>query len=501
MTLSTLLIMFGTIAAVLTILVGVVMKGHKSWLMTFLQNFCGVWFIFSGWVKAIDPLGTAYKMEDYFEEFYSTLEPTWFGFLAPLFPWMAEHSIWISVVMIIFEIILGLMLVLGHKGKFTSWAFWLLLIFFTILTGFTFLTGYVPSGSNFFEFSSWAAYDKNNMKVTDCGCFGDFLKLEPKVSFFKDLGLLIPAFYFLFRHKDMHQLFSKKLRNIIVGVATIGVLIYSLSNYVWDIPHIDFRPFTNGADVKAVKFAEEEAMANVKIKEWVLKNKASGEIERLSNKDFMDNFANYPKSEWEYLDQIKTEPTMEPTKISEMEFTEIRDGYDIVPELLEEDNYSLMVISYKVKADVRSEMISYQDTTYLVDTTTVFDKDTKVETIQIVRSIDKITAKQKKQYIYDWDSGFEKNYKESIAPLSKAAIQDGLPVRIVVGGSEPAVIEQLAIDTGLGDVVLCSADDILLKTIVRSNPGVLLWKNGKIIRKWHISKFPGYADVKSKYMN
>jgi len=265
MTLSTLIIMFGSVAIVLTALVGFFFKSHKSWLMSFLQNFCGVWFIFSGWVKAIDPLGTAYKMEQYFDEFYSTFEPTWFGFLAPLFPWMAEHAIWISVPMIIFEIILGFMLVLGHKSKFTSWAFWILLAFFTILTGFTYLTGYVPSESNFFQFGSWGEYDKNNMKVTDCGCFGDFLKLEPKTSFFKDLFLMIPAFYFLFKHKSMHQLFTPKIRNIGLGLGTLALVFYCFKNYVWDLPHTDFRPFKNGVDVNAQRLAEENAMANVKI--------------------------------------------------------------------------------------------------------------------------------------------------------------------------------------------------------------------------------------------
>ena len=69
MTLSGLLINIGIVAFILTFIVGFVMKGHKSWIMTFLQNLCGVLFIFSGWVKAVDPLGTAYKMEQYFGEF------------------------------------------------------------------------------------------------------------------------------------------------------------------------------------------------------------------------------------------------------------------------------------------------------------------------------------------------------------------------------------------------------------------------------------------------
>ena len=74
MTLSTLLLYIGIAAIILTLGIGFWKKGHKTWTMTFLQNFCGVLFIFSGWVKAVDPLGTAYKMEQYFAEFEVTLK-------------------------------------------------------------------------------------------------------------------------------------------------------------------------------------------------------------------------------------------------------------------------------------------------------------------------------------------------------------------------------------------------------------------------------------------
>src|SRR5690606_36610265 len=108
-------------------------------------------------------------------EFYYTVNETWLSFIAPMFPWFSEHSISISVVMIVFEIVLGVMLLLGSKPKLTSWLFLLLVAFFTALTGFTYLTGHVPSGTNFFEFGKWGAWVETNMRVTDCGCFGDFL--------------------------------------------------------------------------------------------------------------------------------------------------------------------------------------------------------------------------------------------------------------------------------------------------------------------------------------
>jgi len=145
MTLTTLLIRIALVAIVFTLISVFAWKKHNSILMTFLQHFCGVLFVFSGMVKAVDPLGTAYKMEKYFDEFYFHFEPTWFGFLAPLFPILSSYAIWFSVFMIVFEIVLGLMLIMGSRTKFTAWAFLLLVLFFTVLTGFTFLTGYVPS--------------------------------------------------------------------------------------------------------------------------------------------------------------------------------------------------------------------------------------------------------------------------------------------------------------------------------------------------------------------
>ena len=155
MTINTLVLSVAAVALLLTLITGLTTKRIENWLISFLQNFCGALFIFSGWVKAVDPLGTAYKMEQYFAEFESTFSGTWFSFLSPMFPQLAEWAIGFSVFMIVFEIILGIMLLIGSSRKFTAWAFFLLVAFFTVLTGFTFLTGYVPAGVNFFQFGQW----------------------------------------------------------------------------------------------------------------------------------------------------------------------------------------------------------------------------------------------------------------------------------------------------------------------------------------------------------
>ncbi|RMD98375.1 MAG: DoxX family membrane protein, partial [Bacteroidetes bacterium] len=134
MTIITLMIYVAIAAAILTGLTVFVLKAQKSILMTYVQHFCGSLFIFSGYVKAVDPLGTAFKMEQYFAEFYYTFNETALSFIAPMFPWMSEHGLLISVAMIVFEIALGVMLIVGARPKLTAWLFFLLVVFFTILT-------------------------------------------------------------------------------------------------------------------------------------------------------------------------------------------------------------------------------------------------------------------------------------------------------------------------------------------------------------------------------
>ncbi|NJN34756.1 MAG: DoxX family protein [Saprospiraceae bacterium] len=133
--------------------------------------------------------------------------------IAAMFPYLAQFALTFSIVMIVLEIVVGIMLILGQKPRLTAWLYLLIMVFFTILTGYTHLTGYVPSGVNFFEFSKWGEYIASNMKVTDCGCFGDFLKLSPTTSFYKDCALMPVALILLFFSKKWHK----------IGVNAIGL--------------------------------------------------------------------------------------------------------------------------------------------------------------------------------------------------------------------------------------------------------------------------------------
>lgn len=483
MTLQVLILYIAIIAVIITALIGFLKKGHKNWVMTFLQNFTGVLFIISGLVKAVDPMGTAFKMEQYFTEFQYTFADTAMSFLAPLFPFLSSISLVFSVGMIVLEIILGLMLLLGHRTKLTSWSFLLLVVFFTILTGFTFLTGYVPGDVNFFQFGEWGPYTATNMRVTDCGCFGDFIKLEPKTSFFKDIVLLIPAIYFVVRHKDMHQLFSSKIRTISIGASTVILLLFCLQGFYWGLPVVDFRPFSVGTDLYEKKTLEEEAAASVTIVAWKIENIETGEVQEIENAEFLKNYANYPKDKWKVLEQIKTEPAIPATKVSEFSVMS-PDGFDLAEDILTDEGDVFLIVAYKLKGESYDESVMVADTVWQTDTV-----NAGTDSLLLVKSIASIDEHKETYERYSWDADYIKWYTEKVNPLMENVKGQGAKVYAMAGGAGEEKLASFK-EATQSKVDWYEVDDILLKTIIRSNPGVVHLKGGKVIDKWHIKHLP-----------
>ncbi len=495
MTIYTLVLYVAIAAVILTLLTGFVFKSQKNWLVSFLQNFGAALFIFSGYVKAIDPLGTAFKMEQYFSEFYYTLNGTALSFIAPVFPWFSEHAIAFSIVTIVFEIALGFMLLLGYLPKLTAWLFLLLVVFFSALTGFTYLTGYVPPDANFFEFGKWGAYLETNMRVTDCGCFGDFIKLKPKTSFFKDIFLLIPALVYVLRYKDMHQLFTAKVRGVVVLAVILGFLAFCLYYTYMSEPLQDFRPFKAGADIRGQKELEEEAMANIQITHYKLINKSTGQVVMLPYAQYLKEFKDYPKEEWDF-EQIKTQPEIEPTKISDFDISDA-EGNNVTEDILSEPGYAFMVVAYKIKMGqgTQTKKTTVMDTTFLVDLLNVEGTDS----FTAEKRVEKVTPREIEKQIPAFDSEYEKRFTGVINPVVDAAEKAGYKVYAVTAPNDPALIEDFRHSTQSA-YPFYIADDLLLKTIQRSNPGLVLWKDGKIIQKWHFKKMPSFEEIKAKYL-
>ena len=476
MTLPVLLIIITAIALFITLLNGLVFNKTRHWILSFLQSFSGVFFLFSGFVKAIDPLGTSYKMVDYFHAFSKHLAGTPFEFLDGLWNFLAQHGDTVAIITIVLELVVGFMMLIGSRKRLVAWVFLLLVVFFTLLTGFTYLTGYVPSDATFFEFGKWGDWVKDQMEVSDCGCFGDFLKLDPLTSFIKDLFLLIPGIVFVLFYRRMYDWWNSRIRGI-ATVAFAGMMaVFAIYNSTMNLPMFDFRPFKEGVDVRGTKAIEEQAMSEIEVLGYELKNTLTGETKEVSMDEFLRDFKLYPKSEWEYT-QIKTEPAMEPTKISDFVITGV-DNSDLATIMLEDSNFNLWVIS-PVTTPIGAETI----TESVVRTDTIqMETDTGMSTIISQVPVDR------ERIDYQWDLSIIERYQNKVIPAQQAMAESGYRTYVAIGGAGQEAVMDFNQELG-GMLQIGTADEVLLKTIIRSNPGFLLVRDGVILKKWHYNSF------------
>lgn len=504
--LSSLLIQFAIVGAVLTAWT-LWRKLHKNLLTTFLQHFCGVWFIFSGLVKAVDPIGTAYKMEDYFVQFQATFEGLHnvFAGLAPLFPWMAGFSNGFSIFMIVLEIVLGVMLIVGFQRHLTAWLFFGIVVFFTLLTGFTYLTGYVPTEANFFDFAKWGPYVKTQMRVTDCGCFGDFIKLDPRISFFKDLGLLVPAFFFLFRAQWMHQLWTVNVRRWAVGATTLATVLFCFQNAYWNLPMVDFRPFKIGTNVRERKAFE--ASAKQDILGWLLVNDSTHQVatymEPEPNK--YTYYKTYPKTDgWRVKEQIKNDLYVEKdgqrlpvtkTKISEFALEKSVNGenMEVTDEILEEKGYSLMIVAYHLDGVKQTETLVVQDTTWATDTLRI-GKDS----MSFQRRVASVAPRKIEKTVFIPTSAYDHLFRDGVNPVAEAATKAGWKVYALTTYGDAEVAHSFAEKVG-AKYPFYKGDDKLLKTIIRANPGLVIWKDGQVLDMYHHRHLPTAEALLNKW--
>jgi uncharacterized membrane protein YphA (DoxX/SURF4 family) len=171
-------------------------------------------FIFSGFVKLVDPIGSQYKFEEYFSEGVLNLE-----FLIP-------YALPFAIFLIIAEIVLGFALLVGWKAKFTVNSLKLIILFFLFLTWYS------------------AYYDK----VTDCGCFGDAIKLTPWETFWKDVILTILIFFIGFKIKFINRIFARNNNGLVVFLSLLISAIITWYVLV-NLPIIDFRAYAVGKNI------------------------------------------------------------------------------------------------------------------------------------------------------------------------------------------------------------------------------------------------------------
>ena len=355
----------------------------------------GLVFIFSSFVKGIDPLGFTYRLEDYFQVFG--------------IPWAIPLGLYLTIFLCTVEFMVGISLLLNLWIRFSAW--WLLgfMIFFTCLTLFDAIFNLVP----------------------DCGCFGDAITLTNIQTFLKNIVLMIfviPVFAGRKKFKDWAPLMAQKMFLLFFSLSFMGMSIYCYRH----LPIIDFMGWKVGNKVN---------VAATPLKFYVTyKNKVTGEEKEYISPD-------YPWSDSVWMSQwvFKSQRSVDPEKGQTLALRiEDEHGTDISSSILDNPDLQFILVAYDLN---------------------------KTDTAAFHR----------------------------ILPFYIQARKEGYSF-ICLTGTLPADIKRFRMDNGAG-FNFYSADDIILKTMVRSNPGLILIRNGIVIAKWPFRNFPSYERVMEKFRN
>jgi uncharacterized membrane protein YphA (DoxX/SURF4 family) len=363
----------------------------------------GLLFIFSGLIKANDPLGFAYKLQEYFEVFHIT-------FLDGL-------ALYMAVTLCALEMILGFALLIGVRGKQVAWGLLLIIIFFAFLTFY----------SAFFKV------------VQTCGCFGDAIVLTPWQSFSKDLVLLL-LIIVLFKHRGkILPLFSAKTSDRLLIIAVI--IGFGVGFYTYNfLPVMDFLPYKIGANIPDEMKTPPGALPDEYEQIYQLKNKATGATRVMNDKEYIKSNI-WKDNNWQIIGQ----PESHLIKKGFIQDLAIYDSQhnDYTSELLTNPFYSLVIVA--------------------------------------------------------WD--IDRTNQDAINQINALALdlRENYNTRVVLLTSSPAEVAEAFSKQHHLVAELFYADEVPLKEMVRSNPGVLLLKNGVVINKWHYHMLPKYDELVKQY--
>lgn len=350
----------------------------------------GITFIFSGFVKAVDPLGSYYKIQDYV---------TAFG-IAEWIP--AFVLLLFGIILASLEFSIGIFLFLGIRRLISSLLAMLLMIVMTPLTFYLAIAN----------------------PVSDCGCFGDAWVLTNWQTFGKNVVLLAAAIIVFRRYKQIVRFITAKMEWLVSMYTLFFVFVlsfYCLAN----LPILDFRPYKIGTDIKAGMEIPEDAKPSVFETYFILEKDGK-------QKEF--TLDNYPDSTWTFVEArtVLKEKGYEPP-IHDFSLIELSTGEDITDSVLAYKGYTFLLVAHRIEeAD-----------------------DGNIDLIN---------------EIYDY------------------SVEHGYKFYTLTSSSEEA-IEEWCDQTG-AEYPFCQVDDITLKTIIRSNPGLLLLKDGIILNKWADNQIP-----------
>ncbi len=356
----------------------------------------GLVFIFSGFVKGVDPLGTAYRLDDYFIAFGTE--------------WAMPLSLIVSILLSALEFVLGVILVFNARIRFFSWILFILILFFTLLT----------------------LNDAINNPVPDCGCFGDAIKLSNWETFYKNVVLIILASIIFFTRNKVTNPMSGLSQSFTVLFAS-GLFIFFEIYNIYYLPVIDFRDYKVGNNIAPASDAPPKVYVTYR-------NMSTGEEKEYLSPDYPWNDSIW-MSEWEFVSQ-RSEST---AGVSAYEL-KIEDEYgdDYTDLFLNHQGYQFLVIAYDL------------------------DKTSR-------KGFDKLKTRYDTAYL---------------AGISMVVVTSSIP-------GDVEAFKEMTTD----NFDYFFADDIVLKTIIRSNPGLILLRDGVVLEKWHYHDLPDYSELKSKYLS
>jgi len=358
----------------------------------------GLTFVFSGFVKGIDPWGSAYKFTDYFNAFQM--------------PWLTGLAFALGILLAAAEFAMGAAFIFNFFIRITSWFVLAFMLFFTGLTFILALTN----------------------PVTDCGCFGDALVITNWETFYKNIVLLSLAVFVFVQRKNF-----KSKNGPVLSIAFTGMTIvfyFYLVTYSYNhLPIIDFSPYKVGVNIPDAMKVPDDAPKAIYQNNFIYKNLKTGE-----SKEFTE--ADYP---WQDTLNWKFEKMEDPVLIQKGYTPPIHDfrietpeGEDIKDFFLFDDKYTFIVIASNLQ---KSNMDALK----------------------------------------------------KIAILGKEAKSKGYNF-ILLTSTSPDSFEEYKMETG-ADFDFFNTDEVTLKTIVRSNPGMILIKKGTILKKYHFNDIPKPEDL------
>lgn len=394
-------------------------------LATASRVLVGLLFIFSGFIKANDPLGFSYKLTEYYHVFG--------------LDFLVSSGLYQAMFICVLEIVLGFAVLMGTRMKVTATLLLAMIIFFTLLTGYTAI------GNWFFEnpdngTTQWFANllgfkPKEIYYMTDCGCFGEFIKLTPWQSFFKDVVLLVLIIIIFVRRKHIRSIFSRNMQTNIIVSLSVLFTAFTVYCYMY-LPTINFLNWQEGNDVAKLIYRPADAPKDSMVLTFIYK--VDGVDKEFSYDDVM---AQKVPEGAEFVDQNKViikegwRPKINGFTMFDGNEVDYKDSM-----LLANDDYQLLVVSY------------------------------------------------------DLEHAREKGLKK-ISELAKEFIeQDGKKVWGLTG-TTLSEAEKVRHEYGL-IFDFYNVDPKMLKSMIRSNPGLILMKGSEVIKTWPARSIPKAKKLK-----